>query len=442
MSRKRIGAVLGALALASLATAQDLVPKGAPQTRPVVVRGATLHPVSGPVRTGAVRFAAGRITHVGEAPAAEGEEIVDGSGLHLYPGFVSAWTQLGLNEIGSVAATQDMDEVGALTPEASATTAVNPDSWLFPVTRKNGVLTAVVAPTGGVVPGRAGVVRLDGWTNDDMALRADAGLVVTWPRMRAGGGGRFRRGPPAAEPEGDPADDVRRAVAVIDDLFRDAEEYFAARKIDPARPVDVRLEGLRSCVAPAEAASRRPVFVLANDHDQIQAAVAFGARRGLKLVIVGGYEADLCAELLKRHDVPVILNGVFRLPKRADAAYDEAFTRPKKLEELGVRWCLASGEETPHERNLPYGAGLAAAYGLAPETALRAITLSAAEIVGVADAVGSLDAGKEATLFLSDGDPLRVPTKIRRAWIAGRETRLTDKQEALFEKYRLKYAGR
>ncbi len=424
-------------ALSAALTAQDLTPKAAPQSRPVVVRGATVHPVSGPARVGSVRFAAGRLTHVGDVPATPGDDVVDAPGLHVYPGFVSSWTQLGLNEIGSIRATQDMDETGAVTPEASATTAVNPDSWLFPVTRKNGVLTALVAPTDGAVPGRAGVVRMDGWTTDDIALRADAGLVVTWPRMRSGGG-RFGGGPP----EGDPADDLRRALALIDDLFRDAETYFAARMIDPTRAYDVRLESLRACVMPADAKARRPVFVLADDHDQIQSAVAWGARRGLKIVIVGGTEADLCAELLKRHDVPVILNGIFRMPKRADAAYDEAFTRPKRLQDLGVRWCLASGEETPHERNLPYAAGLAVAYGLAPELALRAVTLSAAEILGVAAETGSLDVGKEATLFLSDGDPLKVPTKITRAWIGGREVHLTDKQEALFEKYRRKYQGR
>ena len=424
-------------ALTAALTAQDLTPKAAPQSRPVVVRGATVHPVSGPARIGAVRFAAGRLTHVGDVPATPGDDVVDAPGLHVYPGFVSSWTQLGLNEIGSIRATQDMDETGAVTPEASATTAVNPDSWLFPVTRKNGVLTALVAPTDGAVPGRAGVVRMDGWTTDDIALRADAGLVVTWPRMRSGGG-RFGGGPP----EGDPADDLRRALALIDDLFRDAETYFAARMIDPTRAYDVRLESLRACVMPADAKARRPVFVLADDHDQIQSAVAWGARRGLKIVIVGGTEADMCAELLKRHDVPVILNGIFRMPKRADAAYDEAFTRPKRLQDLGVRWCLASGEETPHERNLPYAAGLAVAYGLAPESALRAVTLSAAEILGVAAETGSLDVGKEATLFVSDGDPLKVPTKITRAWIGGREVHLTDKQEALFEKYRRKYQGR
>ena len=161
-----------------------------------------------------------------------------------------------------------------------------------------------------------------------------------------------------------------------------------------------------------------------------------------ELCTCGTLRQLVASNLLKRHDVPVILNGIFRMPKRADAAYDEAFTRPKRLQELGVRWCLASGEETPHERNLPYAAGLAVAYGLAPESALRAVTLSAAEILGVAAETGSLDVGKEATLFLSDGDPLKVPTKITRAWIGGREVHLTDKQEALFEKYRRKYQGR
>lgn len=432
-------AAVGCALLAAVVAAQDLTPKAAAQSRPIVLVGATLHRVSGPPVKGDLRFAGGKLTHVGSAPRADGEEVVDGAGMRVYPGFVAPWTQLGLTEIGSVRATQDLDETGAIAPEALAVTAVNPDSWLLPVTRRSGVLTALTAPTGGAMAGRASVVRMDGWTTDDLRVVADAGVVITWPRMRTGGGrfGRFGGGDAA---DSDGGDAVKAALALIDDAVRDALAYFDAKAADPALATDVRWEALRAVLRPADEASRRPAFVLADEHDQIQSAVAWAGRRGIRMILVGGREADLCADLLKKRDVPVILNGVFQMPKRADAAYDEAFTRPRRLQELGVRWCLASGEETPHERNLPYAAGLAAAYGLPPEAALRSVTLSAAEILGVADRLGSLDVGKAATLFLCDGDPLEVRSRIRRAWIDGREIALTDKQEALYEKYRKRYA--
>lgn len=184
---------------------------------------------------------------------------------------------------------------------------------------------------------------------------------------------------------------------------------------------------------------QRAVFILANDYDQLVQAAEFLARHGLKGVIVGGHDAPLCADVLKRHGIGVVVNGTFRFPKRDDAAYDEAFTLPARLEAAGVRWCLASGEETAHERNLPYAAALAAAHGLAPEAALRSITLSAAELLGVADRLGSIEAGKEATVFLCAGDVLDVRNSVERAWIGGREIDLSSKQTHLAEKYREKY---
>jgi imidazolonepropionase-like amidohydrolase len=429
-----------AAAVSVSACAQDLTPRAPKTPRDTLVVGAEVHFVSAPPRVADVALKDGRIVAIGAVDGALSSDrvVVDGKGKRLYPGFVAPWTQLGLTEIGSVRATMDFDETGATTPEALAATAVNPDSWLFPVTRINGILTAATAPSGGAVPGRASVLRLEGWTSEDMTLKADAGVVVTWPYMKAPRG--FGRGRGSRGEVG--KDDVARAVALIDDLFAAADAYFDRRAADATHPIDVRLEGLRSALRPPSPAARTPVFVVADQIDQIQAAVAWGKKRGLKLVIVGGADADLCADLLKSADCAVIVNGVFRMPRRADAPYDDAFTLPKRLQAAGVRWCLASGEETPHERNLPYAAAYAAAYGLDRAAALRSITLSAAEILGVGDRLGSIDVGKAATIFLSDGDPLLHATKIERAWIDGREIALSDKQTALYERYRKKYADK
>jgi imidazolonepropionase-like amidohydrolase len=182
-----------------------------------------------------------------------------------------------------------------------------------------------------------------------------------------------------------------------------------------------------------------PVFIAAGDADQITAAVTWAAERGLRPVIVGGRDAEQCASLLKRHDVPVIITGTHAFPKRADSPYDDAYTLPARLAAAGVRFCIASADRTAHERNLPYNAGIAVAYGLDPEAALKAVTLWPAQILGVEKDVGSLEVGKAATLFLASGDPLDVTTVITGAYIDGRAIDLGNKQSALAEKYREKY---
>lgn len=437
------------------APAQDLGVKAPAQTRAVRLVHVTVHPVSGPVvENGFVRFEGGKITATG--PMTNGEdsvpsdEIIDAPGRHVYPGLVAPQTQLGLTEFGSIRVSQDFDELGVMTPEVRAVSAVNPDSTLLPVTRRNGILTAGVFPASGLISGRASVIRMDGWTADDLTVKGVAGLVIVWPTVRAARGGRGFFGDAPAPAAGDGAADSPGAkdLTLLEDTFRAAEAYAGRRLENPNAPVDLRLEAMRPFVHPLKPADGAkvepvlPIFVAAEERDQMVSAVTFSAKHGLKLVITGGRDAIQIAPLLKRHGVAVILSGTFKFPRRADAPYDDAFTLPRRLNETGVSWCLAGGDETPHERNLPYAAGLAVAHGLSPEAALRAITLSAAEILGVGDTLGSIEAGKQATMFVSDGDPLLVATKIERAWIDGRAIDLSNKQTKLAEKYREKYRQR
>lgn len=419
------------LALAALARAQDLTPKAAPQQWPVALVHATIHTVSGDtIENGWIHFARGRIVALGagEKRWTRMDHVIDLKGKHVYPGFVSARTQLGLSEIGAVRASRDFDEAGALTPEVRAAVAVNPDSTLLPVTRSNGILTFATFPRGGAIPGRMSVMRMDGWTWEDMAIRADGGLVVGWPTERAG---RRRR---RVDPERDEADRARKTRAQIEQAFADARAYLAARAADPAVPVDLRWEGMRR-----ELAGERPVFFLANEYDQILGALAFAEREHVKAVIVGGRDAHLCTDALRAEDAAVIVDSVHSFPKRADSDYDAVYRLPGKLEAAGVRWCLANGDMTANERNLPYTAARAVAYGLAPDAALRAITLYPARILGVGDKLGSIEEGKAATLIVTDGDPLQVTTNVERAWIDGREIDLSNKQTKLYRKYREKY---
>ncbi|MHC4548265.1 MAG: amidohydrolase family protein [Planctomycetota bacterium] len=419
------------LLLVAAAAAQDLTHKAPPQIGPVAILNATIHPVSGPpIEDGYVLFHEGRILDLGKMPFEPETARIDAKGKHVYPGFISAFTNLGLTEIGAVRASRDFDEVGDLTPEVRAAVAVNPDSTLIPVARTNGVLTFLTFPGGGVLPGRASLMRVDGWTWEEMALRADAGLVVNWPRTR-----------PAYVPwqEGRRAEEdrekrVRERLRRIEEAFGRARGYVDARQAGDGLSVDIRWEAMRPALE-----GRRPVFFLAQEYDAIVSAVHFAARYGLKAILVGGHDAWLCADLLKEHDVGVIVRSLHRFPKRSDSDYDESYRLPAKLEKMGVRWCLASGQPASNERNLPYAAARAAAYGLDRDVALKSITLHAARILGIADTHGSLEVRKSATLFIADGDPLEVTTNIEMAFVDGRRIDLSNKQAKLYEKYREKY---
>lgn len=413
------------LACGGALAAQDLTPKAKPQEQDIVLEHATLHTVShGTIADGELHFAGGVIRYVGPARSGGSGLRIDCKGKHVYPGWIGANNTLGLLEIGQVRATNDTRETGNMTPEVRACVAVNPDSAVIPVTRSNGILVAGVFPLGGVVAGRASILQLEGRTWEDMTLLDDAGLCVSWPSARA----TPRRFVRETAPEPDTS---KEQIAALDEFFTAAAAYVAARDADPKVPTDVRFEAMRPVLA-----AKKPVFLRADRLDQIEAALAWCKKRALRPVLVGGRDADLCLDLLVRERVPVMLLGTLALPRRAESPYDETFKLPGLLQEAGIAWCLASGEENAHERNLPYHAAAAVAFGLPRDAAVRAITLSAAEILGVADQVGSLDVGKQATLFVCDGDPLEITTQIEQAFIRGMALDLSNKQVKLMEKYR------
>jgi len=418
------------LLLAGAAAAQDLTPRAPPQNGPIAIVHATVHPVSGPsIEDGYVLFDKGKIVEVGRGAPEGAAHAVDGKGKHVYPGWVASYSTLGLTEIGAVRATHDVREVGDITAEVRAGVAINPDTTLIPVARSNGVLTFASFPRGGLVPGRASVMAVEGWTWEEMAVEPDAGLVLDWPAPR----------PPdrpysEEKDEAKAMEEVRGSRERLEQAFAEAHAYAAARAADPKTPEDVRYEAMRAALD-----GEKPVFVLAEDYDQIAAALAFTARFGLRAVIVGGQDSWLLLDELKAHDAAVIVDGIHRFPKRSDSDFDEAFKLPARLEAAGVRWCLASGEGASNERNLPYAAGRAVAYGLPRDAAIRAITLYAARVLGVDERLGSLEAGKDATLIVTDGDPLEIPTRVVAAYVQGKEIDLSNKQLRLYEKYRAKY---
>lgn len=411
-----------------------------PQREPLLLRNATLHPVTGPVITnGSLLIEAGKIRAMGGADLAApaGAKTVDLGGRHVYPGFVAASTSLGLTEIRSVSASNDSTETGALNPNARALVAFNADSELLPVTRAGGVLTALSVPEAGrtgLIAGTSALLKLDGWNWQDMALVPEFGLHIVVPRLRLNSA-LFPNQPESRLAE------IRRStesrLKLLDDAFESAKAYALARAADPATPVDTRWEAMRP-VLPASpgATPARPVVVHADDLAQIRFALDFAARHGLKLILSGGADAWRVADTLRERQVPVIINGLLRLPMRRDDPPDALFSLPAKLAAAGVRYCIADGgRDSTNARNLPFEAAHARAFGLSDDEALKAVTLYPAQILGIADKLGSLEVGKLATLFVADGDPLEPTTRIERVFMQGREVELSDRQTALRDKY-------
>lgn len=403
----------------------------APQSKPVALIGGTLHTVSGPViPNGTVVFAEGRIIAIGanvDIPA--GAERIDIGGKHVYPGLIDGQTRIGLTEVSSVRATRDYAETGEINPNVRAEVAVNPESEIIPVTRSNGILTVLAAPSSGVLAGMSALIMLDGWTWEDMTLQAPVAMHLEWPRMTPVTAWWMQQ---SEEEQLKTRDDNLQKLA---DAFAEARRYWTARKAAPDRHApDSRWEAMVPVFE-----RKVPLIVSADEVQQIQAAVAFAERENLRIIIYGGYDAPYCADLLTRADIPVMTRPTHQNPRRRWEAYDDPFTLPDRLRKAGIRYCITGGGGSSNARNLPYTAATAAAYGLPPEEALKAITLYPAQILGAAGRIGSLETGKDATLFVADGDILEIPTQVEMAFIQGRQVDLSDKQKILWMKYREKY---
>jgi imidazolonepropionase-like amidohydrolase len=413
--------------------ASDQIP-GAPQKKPIALINAVVHTLTGPpVENGVLVFEKGKIAAIGaEIKPPDGAEIIDLKGQHVYPSLIESHSQLGLTEISSTRATLDFAESGTINPNVSAHLAVNPDSELIPVTRANGVLIAVSAPSGGLVSGKASVMQLDGWTYEDMTLRADVGLMINWPQMRAP-----RRSSSKSAKEDEKQENRPDELKALRALFEQSRTYGKARAASPmTQNFDSRLEAMQPVVT-----GKIPLIVAADRAAQIQSAVAFGVEQNVRVIIFGGYDSEACAELLKQYNVPVIIDAIHKDPRRDHDDYDAAFTLPERLRKAGVKFCISGSgrSESWNTRNLPYQAATAAAYGLPYNDAMRAVTIYPAEILGIADRVGTLENGKDATLFVCTGDPLETETQVTAAWIQGRKVDLSSRHTHLFNKYSEKY---
>jgi imidazolonepropionase-like amidohydrolase len=412
------------------ASAQTAGPAQAPTSRGWVIRNATVVPVSGPrIERGTVVIRDGRIEAVGaDAAAQPGDSVIDATGLFVYPGMIDAGTRLGLTEIGSVPGGEDQQELGDFNPQDAALTAVNPHSELIPVTRSNGVTSAITSPRGGLVSGQAALIDLAGWTAQEMADRTPAAMVMTYPR--AGGGGRFaRRGGQAGG-----RDQTDRQVRALKAFLGDARAYAqikarlaagAQGTLEPNLAMDAMVPVMRGEV---------PAMFDVETAEQIRGVLALADSFGIKVILRGAHEAWRLADTLAARHVPVVV-GPTTTDVGPDEPYDEIYANPGVLVKAGVK--IAFQTNNAHEsRDLPYNAALAEAYGLSPADALRAVTLGAAEIFGVADRLGSIERGKVANLIVTDGDPLDARYGPRYVFIRGQLIPFNDRHTRLYEEFR------
>lgn len=402
-----------------------------------LLKGATVHTVShGVITNGQVLVVDGKITAVGTDLKAVLHREIDLSGLHLYPGLIAASSPLGLVEIGAVRATRDLSEVGSYTPDVKSWLAVNPDSELIPVARSGGVAFSLAVPSGGVVSGQSGLMQLEGWGMEEMAFAKPVALHVTWPNMRLRLAPKERLNDPKSWKS--PADQDQARKAKIEELsrfFGDARAYREARERgDDDALIEVPAwEAMIPYVG-----GEKPVFVNADDVRQIRAALEWAQTNRLKIVICGGRDAWMVSKMLATNRVPVVYEHVLERPARDFDAYDRPFANPANLVKDGVSVAISLGRgrfSASMARNLAHAAAHAARHGLGEADAVRSITLTPAEILGVADRVGSIQKGRLATLIATDGPLLDVRTKVRRMWFSGREVSLANRQTKLLERY-------
>jgi imidazolonepropionase-like amidohydrolase len=401
------------------------LPKAA--DRPILVRNVTLHnPGRGPVTTD-VRIVKGKIDAVGSDLDANGATVVEAKGLHAFPGLIDAGTQVGLTEIGSAKETHDFAEGGDFQPDLRAAVAVNPESELIPVTRANGVLSVVVRPVGAVVGGQAALINLAGWVPREMAVVEQLALNVEFPAESP----VFRMDPSVAG-IGRAVQKKQREEKIrkLKDLFAEARRYEAARKANKDGPVVPRLEAMVPYVR-----GDKPVIVAAERKADILDALKLADELKIKIILSGATDAWKVADGLRKRDVPVIVGPVMDLPTEKHDPYDAPYANAAKLYRAGVKFCIRSTGSS-NARNLPYEAAMAVSYGLPPEEALKAVTLYPAQILGVADQLGSVEAGKRANLVLTNGDLLQPSSQVLGLFIDGKPLEATSKQTRLYEKYR------
>ncbi|MBV7267907.1 amidohydrolase family protein [Winogradskyella luteola] len=405
------------------------------QTKDIAIVGATAHIGNGEViENSIIVFGNGKIKNVLDAskPNAitlQAMDIIDAKGKHVYPGFIVSNGTLGLVEVDAVKASNDLSEMGTYNPHIRSIIAYNAESKVIESMRPNGVLLGQVVPRGGRITGTSSIVQYDAWNWEDAAIKTDDGIHINWPNSFSRG--RWWLG---EDPGLKPNKDYAKQVKELTDYFNEAKSYSKGDSKERNLPFEA-MTGLFD--------GSKQLYINVDDEKGITDAVNFAKSQGfLKITIVGAYQAGNIGNFLKQNSVSVMLQRVHTRPELEDHDYDYTFKLAKKLVDAGVLVSLeTSGQmERMNSRNLPFYAGTTVAYGLTKEQALQLITQNAAKILGIDDMYGTLEVGKSATLFISEGDALDMRTnQLIHAFIDGRNISLETHQTELWKRYSNKY---
>jgi imidazolonepropionase-like amidohydrolase len=395
------------------------------QTEAITIVGAIAHIGNGTlIENATLVFESGKLTAVGNAATAQKGTIINAKGKHVYPGFIAPNTTLGLVEIDAVRASDDQDEIGAFNPHIRSLIAYNTESKVTESMRPNGVLQGQITPRGGRISGSSSIVQFDAWNWEDAVIKEDDAIHINWPRT-------FKRSGWWAAPG--PTVPNKKYIEQVDEL----KDFFKNAKLNNSKEVHL----VYNSMTPVFNKTKK-VFIHLNDEKQIIDAVNFSQSEKIDLVLVGAYEAYKTIDLLNKYNIPVILQRVHSTPDNDDDDYDMSYKLAHLLSSKGVLVGLnTSGDmERMNTRNLPFYAGTCVAYGLDKEKAVQLITLNTAKILGIDDFTGSLEVGKDATLFISEGDALDMRTnQLSHAFIQGREISLETHQTELYKRYSKKY---
>jgi imidazolonepropionase-like amidohydrolase len=418
------------IALSLTLNAQNNPVPAPKQTKSVLIMNAIAHLGDGTmIENSAIGFKDGVITMVADARvirlAADAyDTTINAGGMHLYPGFIATNSTLGLHEIDAIRAMNDVAETGTFKPSVRSAIAYNTDSEIIPTVRFNGVLMGQIVPRGGVISGVSSVMQFDAWNWEDAIVREDDGVHLNWPQVYHK---HYDKGKVAIEK----VKSYDQQLTEIQVFFSEAKAYCATKT--PAA-VEVRFEGLRGVFNGSQT-----LYVHADDVKAISEALRFKREMMIsKMVIIGGYDAWMIADELKAEKVGVMLRRVHELPMLNGEDVNLPFKLPAMLSEAGVEFCLQNeGDmERMGTRNLPFFAGTAVAYGLPYEEAVKSLTQSAANLLGIGEKCGSITSGKDATLFISAGDALDMRTNnVVYAFIQGRMIKMDNKQKTLYERY-------
>lgn len=403
----------------------------AEQSETISITGATAHVGNGQViENCTLVFEEGKITAIGADATPKGR-IIQAEGKHLYPGFIAPGKSLGLIEVNAVRASNDQDEIGTMIPHVRSIIAYNAESKVVESMRPNGVLIGQVTPQGGRISGSSTIVQFDAWNWEDAAIKVDDGIHLNWPAS-------FRRGRWwAGEPRGfQPNKDYIKQTGEVERFIDNARAYGQNQSGEVNLPYQA-MQGLFT--------GTQRLYVYANGEKEIIDAVNILKKTGVRhIVLVGGYQAYKITDFLKQQDIPVLVNFTHSLPRFDDDDYDLPYKLPKLLVDggllVGLQNASASNFQT---RNLPFYAGQVVGQGLAKEEALKLITGNTAKILGIDDQYGTLEAGKSATFFVSEGDALDMRgNQLTHAFIDGREVSLETHQTELWKRYMGKYQGK